>query len=533
MPAPISRYPTAGAPRLAEGWTLRALTAPSALYGANGMRAGADGRIYVAQVVGSQISAVDVDTGQVEVVSPLGGPIVAPDDLAFGPDGAIYATEVMNARVGVREPSGATRVLREGLPMVNGITFHRGRLFVDESRHGGRVMELDLAGGEPRVLVESIPTGNALEVGPDGMLYFPVMEANEIWRVDPDGGAPQRVAGDLGVPDAVKFDPQGYIVSTQVATGEVLRIDPRSGQRTVLAQLDPALDNLAFVGDRLFISSIPGQITEILPGGKLRPLFAGALNYPLGLAMADDGRLYVADGPTLFTLTTGGELTQIASLFSPGCPGYVRGVAAVGGGEFVFTTANGVVARYRPFENESEVLASGFQELYGVALAPGGAVVAADMAAGRVVSIKSGVVEELARGLSQPRGVAIDADGACFVSESGAGRVVEIAGGRVETVLDGLEQPHGVLVLGRRLYVVDAAAKTLVAFDLDSRTRSVIASELPVGAPRGVVPKRLSGFPPLSGPMGPFSAIAAGPDGVLYLSADGNGSVIALTPPRR
>ena len=86
-----------------------------------------------------------------------------------------------------------------------------------------------------------------MEVGPDGLLYFPVMGANEIWRIDPEGGAPERVAGDLGVPDAVKFDASGYIVSTQVHSGQVLRIDPRNGERSVLATLNPGLDNLTFV----------------------------------------------------------------------------------------------------------------------------------------------------------------------------------------------------------------------------------------------------------------------------------------------
>jgi sugar lactone lactonase YvrE len=532
MPTQNSRFSSTGAPVLAEGWTLQALTPPSSLYGANGMRTGPDGRIYVAQVIGSQISAVNVDTGAVETVSPLGGAIVGPDDLAFGPDGAIYATEVMNARIAVREPGGATRILRDDLPLVNGITFHQGRLFVDESRHGGRVMELDLGGGAPRVLVENIDSGNALEVGPDGMLYYPVMGANEIWRVNPNGGTPERVVGDLGIPDAVKFDPKGFIVSTQVATGEVLRIDPRNGNRSVLAHLDPALDNLTFVGDRLFVSSIPGQITEILADGKTRPLFAGAFNYPLDIAMADDGLIYVVDGPTLFTLSPSGTLKQIASLFSPGCPGYLRGIAAIGGGEFLFATANSTVARYSPSAGESEVLASGFEELYGVAPAPGGAVVAADLAAGRVVSIKSGQVEDLARGLNQPRGVVVGPDGAVMVSETGAGRVIKIAGGRVETVLDGLQEPHGVLLRGRLLYVADAGAKTVVEFDMEARTRRNIATELPVGSPRGVVPKRLNGFPPLSGPMGAFSGLTEGSDGTLYLSADGDGSILALRPPR-
>jgi hypothetical protein len=45
-----------------------------------------------------------------------------------------------------------------------------------------------------------------------------------------------------------------------------------------------------------------------------------------------------------------------------------------------------------------------------------------------------------------------------------------------------------------------------------------------------VIPKPLRGLPPFSGPQGPFAGIAAAPDGTLYLSADAEGSVLALRP---
>ncbi|PRC59427.1 gluconolaconase, partial [Mycobacterium sp. ITM-2017-0098] len=83
---------------------------------------GPDGRIYVAQVTGSQISALDLSTGVVETVSAKGGDIIAPDDGAFADDGTLYATEVMDGRVSARDSAGRTRVLRDDLPCANGIT---------------------------------------------------------------------------------------------------------------------------------------------------------------------------------------------------------------------------------------------------------------------------------------------------------------------------------------------------------------------------------------------------------------------------
>ncbi|TMS52682.1 SMP-30/gluconolactonase/LRE family protein, partial [Mycobacterium sp. DBP42] len=282
-------------PSVAENWTLQQVTGPSRLFGANGLRTGPDGRIYVAQVTGSQISALYLGTGQLETVSAKGGEIIAPDDVAFDPDGNLYATEVMDGRVSMRAADGTTRVLQDDIPSANGITFHQGRLFVGECREGGRLMEFDLAGGAPRILLEDVPSPNAMEVGPDGLLYFPVMGANEIWRIDPDGGEPQVVAGGLGVPDSVKFDADGYIVSTQVASGQVLRIDPRNGEQTLLAQLTPGLDNCTFADGRLFVSNFTGEITEISSGGA-HAVLPGGLNWPLDLTVGPDGDLYVADG---------------------------------------------------------------------------------------------------------------------------------------------------------------------------------------------------------------------------------------------
>ncbi len=100
--------------------------------------------------------------------------------------------------------------------------------------------------------------------------------------------------------------------------------------------------------------------------------------------------------------------------------------------------------------------------------------------------------------------------------------------GDTGTLLDGLQCPQGVAICDRQVYVIDSGAKQLVAVDLGSRTRHTIAWDLPVGAPAGVTPKPLRGMPPFSGPQGPFAAITPGPDATLYISADADGSVLAL-----
>lgn len=532
MNDPLPREVVAG-PTVSPGWRLERLTEPSRLFGANGLRTGPDGRVYIAQVTGSQISALDVATGELAVVSARGGDVVAPDDVAFDGAGNLYATEVMDGRVSVLDPAGRTRVLRDDLPCANGITVYQDRLFVGECRDGGRLMELDRATGSRRILAENLPSPNAMEVGPDGLLYFPVMTANEIWRIDPcaGDGAPQRVAGDLGVPDSVKFDADGQIISTQAASGQVLRIDPRTGARTVLAQLAPGLDNCAFADGRLFVSNFSGEITEINRAGAATAVLPGGLNWPLDLTTDGAGTLYVADGTYFYALGPGGRLETLGMLFSPGYPGFIRGVAALGPGEFVVATSGGQVSRYVPAQARSEVLADGFDQLYGIAVNSAGVVVT-EFGTGRLLRMAVGTVEVLAAGLAGPVGIALTEDGAYLVAESGAGRVVRIGESGVVTMVDGLVRPQGIALADRRLYIVDAGARQVLAVDLDTGAQRTIADGLPIGPPPGVQPKPLRGMPPFSGPQGPFAGIARRRDGTLFVAADGDGSVLALHPVR-
>jgi sugar lactone lactonase YvrE len=525
-----SRYSGAAVAQAAEGYALERVAGPSRLFGANGIRAGADGRVYVAQVAGSAITALDVDSGEAEVISAIDGPITGPDDLAFDSQGNLYATEITLGRVSMLTPKGLYRVIDGEMPVANPLTVHNDRLFAGECRMGGRVFELSREGGARRLILDDVPMPNAFEIGPDGKLYFPVMGANAIWRVDPAGGAAEVVAGDLGVPDSVKFDSKGRIVSTQVASGQVLRIDPQSGAREVLAQLSQGLDNCTFVGERLFVSSIPGEVVEILAGGEHRSLIGRGLQWPMGLAIGADGTLFVADGGFTYTLAAGGDPELLGMLFTPGFPGFTRGVASAGPGEWLTTNSMGAVMRWRPSRGESEVVSAGHEVLYGVAAASDGAAVFADGAAGRVMSARNGQTETLVEGLDLPMDVAVDGNGAVYASESAGGRVVRIAAGRAETVIDGLAEPQGIAIRGDRLFVVDVGAKALVACNLASGERQVVATGLPVKAPPGVTPKLLGGVGDMSGPMVPFCGVATASDGTVYVAGDAEGSVLALRP---
>lgn len=524
-----SRY-TGPSINVAAGWQCTRVTPPSALFGANGMRIGPDGKLYVAQAFGSQISAVDIVSGMVTVVSPQGGPIVAPDDLAFDSKGTLYATEVMSERVCARSPNGEVRIIADGVVGANGVTIHQDRIFMDECRPGGRMWELFADGRSPHMIADNLPLPNALQLGPDGNIYFPLLGANEIWRIPVAGGRPEPFIKDLGLPTAVKINSKGQIISTQGRTGEVLKIDIQSASKQVLAKVRPGLDNLALTrDDRVFISHFTdGGVAEIMPDGSERRLVQPGFCGPTGITFGSDGVLYACDGISIAAVGLDGSQRRVGMLFDGEFPGFVRGIDAGANGNLIVTTANGGVVTYHPDTHQMTEHAKGLNELHGVAVGPNGSIVAAESGAGRVLLISGNELKIAATGLSRPTGIVVAADGSCYVAESGKGTIAHI-NGAVSTALGGLDEPQGLMLAGDDLYVVDAGTRELVCFSTRTRKRSTIATNLPVGSPPGVVPHVLSGVPGLiPGPLTSFAGITQSHDGTIYISADSEGTILAL-----
>ncbi len=529
--------PDAKGPQAAPGWQLTHLAPPSGLFGANGMQFGPDERLYVAQAFGSQVSALDITSGSCETISPVGGPIVGPDDLAFDSHGVMYATEVMSARVCARMPNGDTRIVCDDVPAANGITVHQDRVFMDECRPQGRLFELYPDGSRaPRLIADNLSGPNALMVGPDKQIYFPQIMTGEVWRVPIEGGTPERVAAELAVPVAVKFNRRGELVVPQAGSGEIVGIDIQSGAKTVLAKIRRGIDNLAFSSDnRLFISHfIDGGVAEVATDGSSaeRVLVPGGFLCPWGLACGADGTLYAADGGSLALISATGSISRSGMSLDEGFPGFLRGLAVGTMGELYVTTVAGEVASYHPVTQASRVLASGLNELHGLARAADGTLVVAEGGEGNVLQINAttGAVSVVARGLSRPTGIVTASDGTCCVSETGKGRVVRIdTSGTLTPLVEGLQAPHGLAVLGDQLLILDAGTKELHAVQLATGQRQVLASQLAIGAPPGVEPKPLLGVPDLlPGPLSPFSGLAVGADGTVYIAGDGEGSVLAL-----
>lgn len=531
-----SRFDESGSRHvLSREWTTVRLNRPNKLWGSNGVTFGPDGRLYVAQFLAGQISAVDIASGEVEVVVPLDSPVQAPDDLAFGTDGSLYIADLTPGKVWRRSPEGAYTLVSDSMKAPNGITCVGDRLFVNEMCSGGRLVELFPQGGEPAVLTGGLAWGNAMQLGPDGLLYYPHMITNEVWRISPEGGEPELVAQDVHEPVAVRFDRAGVLmVLSRGVAGIVTRIDLAAGTRSTLTTGIAGMDNAAFDQEnRMLVSSYAsGGVTEVDFDARARPLVARGLNGPFGVTADAQGKVYAADHFRLAASGVSGGLEAGGALI-PDMGGFVHGVAA-DGGVLHLTAQLGDVRTYDPEKNTAHVRATGLSGPTGIAAGQDGSLVVAETGAGRVLRI--GAADDLtvlAEGLEHPVDVALDCEGHCYVSDDRLGAVFRIADGGRERVADGLAAPQGLAVGGAELFVVETGHRRLLAVSLATGESRIEVEDLPVGLPPGITLTVPEPVPGAAAPPRRFAGLSANPDGSLLLSANGEGSVLRLSRARK
>lgn len=481
----------------------------SPFHGTNGIAFGPDGRLHVAEFLSGRISAVDLTTGEIEVIVPLDGVVQSPDDLAFGADGSMYITDLVPGRVWRRDPLGEYTLVSDEVKVPNGIACAGDRLFVNEMRPGGRLLELFPGGGEPVVLANDLPMGNAMQLGPDGHLYYPHMLTGEVYRISPDGGTPELVADGVHVPVAVRFDREGVLlILSSGAEGEITRISS-DGRRQLITTGVFGLDNAAVDDDnRVYVSSFAGGgIAEVHPDGRIRQIVPQGLVGPYGVTADPAGTVHVADHYRIADDRT---------------IRFTHGIVA-DGDQLHMTSQYGEVRTGRT------VRAEGLRCPLGVAVRDDGVLVVAETAAGRVIAIDADdTVTVVAEGFAEPVDVAFDTARRCFVSDE-QGVVYRIDDGQPVPVAEGLAAPQGLVVRGDELIVVEAGRRRLLAVDLTTGEIRVEAENLQL-SPLDTVPRALFSHGMPGCPRG-FAGLAVAPDGTLYVSGDG--AVLRIPETRR
>ncbi|MDI7276075.1 MAG: SMP-30/gluconolactonase/LRE family protein [Anaerolineae bacterium] len=229
----------------------------------NGLAVDGRGCIWVAESQVPALLRLTLD-GKVETFATGcdGEPFIFPNDLAFGPDGALYMTDsgitigdfapggriradwasaMPDGRVyRIDTRSGEVRKLDSGLRFTNGIAFGPdGSLYVNETltgmvyRYGWGRGELpgpreNLANVVDWSLPRSYRGPDGMKFGADGRLFVTVYGQQEVAVVSPDGAVVDRIRTDGRNPTNCAFGPGGerrlYVTEVERGTLEVLEV---------------------------------------------------------------------------------------------------------------------------------------------------------------------------------------------------------------------------------------------------------------------------------------------------------------------
>jgi gluconolactonase len=189
----------------------------------NGLAVDRHGVIWVAESKVPSLLRLTMD-GKSEVVATAcdGDPFLFPNDLCFGPDGALYLTD-SGILVSFFAPGNKIREDYQSL------------------RYDGRVYRVDTESGRVTLIDNGIRFTNGIAVGPDGMLYANETITGDVFRYAMSNGCPVGARQHFGNviradappgfkgPDGMAFAADGRLYVTVFGQHDVLVLD-RAGK---------------------------------------------------------------------------------------------------------------------------------------------------------------------------------------------------------------------------------------------------------------------------------------------------------------
>jgi len=219
----------------------------------NGLAQSADGAVWVAESLEPSVIRLEL-TGELtrELDRVEGEPLLWPNDLCVGPDGAIYATD-SGILVGDFLGDDGPREDCKELPV------------------DGRVLRFDPVSREARFVDRGLQFANGIAFGPDGLLYVDETYTGDVYRY--------RIEEGAAVGDRELF-------------GNVLDLDHEgSGLQ--------GPDGMAFSADgRLWVAVLgQGDITVLAPDGSVDRRIKLPGHWPTNVAFGPpgDGRIYIVE----------------------------------------------------------------------------------------------------------------------------------------------------------------------------------------------------------------------------------------------
>lgn len=520
---------SAAAPR----YKLEVLGKGSPMHGIQGVAFGPDGALYAASTAGRSLYRIDTKTGGISTY--IGPPEASADDLAFGPDGMVAWTNIVEGVVYGRGKDGKVRALARDMPSVNAIAFTpSGRLFVTCVISQEGLYEVDPNGVKPaRMVLPNIGRMNAFQFADEKVLYGPIMLKGTVVKINVDTGEMTDVAAGFPLPVSVRIERDGHLIVVDHKTSEVFRVDPTNGEKKLIARFQSIIDNSAIAKDGTIYLSLTDNNGIVAVDPKTlaqRVVTWSEFSTPGFLTMVEkDGkeRLLLADSstPRFVDPDTGkvdakvGMQLRSTLAIAMGGDGYAASLRR--------TLMTGANVQVLDRTAKEIALLHDFGAPYDVKFVADGFVVA-DFAAGQLIKVGNGPDYKrttLVDHLDGPVGLADAGNGVFYVSEFTAGRIsrVDTGTGAKTTVIEGLKDPEGIaLTPDNRLIVADVGHKRLLSVDLGTGKATPIAEKLAIGFEMD--PHNPPPFLP--------TGVAVGKNGAIYVPSDLKNTLYRLTPQR-
>ena len=536
----IATIITLGITSTAEaGYKARVLVPAGPFHGVHGLAFGPDGYLYAGDIMGSTVHRVDVATGAHRVA--VGAPLGMADDVAFAPAASKFAGTMVWTSVGVgrlyaQSEGGQPRVLADSLPNVNTVGFSPdGKLYVTQTGRGNNALWLfDLAGQAPPKKVWE-GNLNGFVIAANGFLYGSQPDLGAVIRINLDTFETKLIAEGFAWPTAVEMDDQGLLYVLDFNAGTVTQLNKDTSDKNIIATIEPGLDNMAMgpknfpYANKLYVSSIgKNGIFEIdLNTKALRTVAAGRLTAPGGVAVLGTGdatRVFVAD---MFSLREVNAATGVVkNLINVDGMGIYPSSVHAGKlkGRDILVTAGWFTGRVQIIDPSNGAVVreeKNFSAPHDVVVLTDGSMIVAEAGVKKLTRVLSdGARETFADGFQFPAGLAL-ADDSLYVTDTEAGSVIAIHLTTRERrdVVKGLKQPEGIALLADGRLAVVEVGAKAV------RAITIASSKVDDIATKFDV--GLSVAEPLPKTW-IFSGIAEGPDGAVYLPSDTQSALYVL-----
>ena len=411
----------------------------SGLPGINSLAFRKDGRLYATQVfLGDALYEIDVEGAKpprkiMEKMGGLNGFEFGPDDLLYGPlwfKGQVAKVDVDKAEL---------TVVADGFKIPAAVNFDsKGNLWVVDTALG-QLVKVDPKTGAKKTVAQLKPSLDNLAIDDKDRIFVSNMADNGIQEVDPETGtAKQVIIGKLALPGGIGVVSDGGKDTIYVAdlfayrtvdgsTGEVSEPARMHADGVTLeypmsatARGDDVILSSWFTGTVQVIDRKTGKTVEMLHGFKA----------PHDAVKLSDGSILVNELGSKSLVRASGEHGKDRTVLIGDLEGPVGLVAGTKGEVYLTEAFAGQVSLVES-NGEKRVIAKDLKMPEGIALAPDGKLIVAEVGAKRIIQIDpaSGTVTEIAGNLpiglaaapgglptNIPTGVGVGASGVIYFS---------------------------------------------------------------------------------------------------------------------